>query len=233
MNLLLIDTSTKNFSLAVSRGEKIVCQRNVTADKILSSQIVPAIEKILIKAGVPLKSINGFAIGLGPGSFTSLRVGMAVTKALAGATAKPLVGIPSLDTLAMNAVGKNAGQICTIMDARRNLVYACHYSLLGGQLKRGSDYLLTPITEVLKNLKGQTLFLGDGLKLYRQIIEDAAVQPTSPNSFEPIFSTTKNDFPRAAKMLSLALPRFIKKDYDDVDKIVPLYLYPEDCQIRR
>lgn len=235
MNLLLIDTSTKNFSLAVVRGDQVIGQSNRKADKILSSTIVPAINRILSKTGITLKELDGFAVGLGPGSFTSLRVGLATIKALAFAANKPVVGIPSLDVLAMNGISSAADNICTLMDARRNLVFACFYSAEKGRLQRRSGYLLTSVEDVLKKAKGKILFLGDGLTLYQKAIEEFSHRSIGAQdpAYEPLFTGEKNNFPQAAKMLGLALDRFGKKDYDDIDKLVPLYLYPEDCQVRR
>ena len=83
MLILSIDTSTKHFSLAVSENGTVLGSKSLKSKKVLSSTIIPAIEKVLKKAGVTLDKIDGFAVGLGPGSFTSLRVGVATVKGLA------------------------------------------------------------------------------------------------------------------------------------------------------
>ena len=138
MNLLAIDTSTKNLSLAVTKKGKVVKFRNVKLTRPLSSSIMPSIKKILNSAGITLSKLDGFAVGLGPGSFTGLRVGLSTIKGLAFATKKPVVGISSLDVLAMN-IKEDCAQICTLCDAKRNLVYACLYEKKGATLKRKSD----------------------------------------------------------------------------------------------
>ena len=102
MKLLAIETSTNRFSLAVSEGGEILKSRTLILDKVLSSSIIPSIEKILKESKINLKDIDAFVVGLGPGSFTSLRVGLATIKGLAFATGKPLVGVPSLDAIALN-----------------------------------------------------------------------------------------------------------------------------------
>ncbi|MBU0467809.1 MAG: tRNA (adenosine(37)-N6)-threonylcarbamoyltransferase complex dimerization subunit type 1 TsaB [Candidatus Omnitrophica bacterium] len=135
MRILSIDTSTKHFSLAVSENEKVLSSKNLKSKKVLSSTIIPAIEQVLKKAGVTLSQIDGFAVGLGPGSFTGLRVGVSTVKGLAYATNKPIVGIPSLDVLALNIKRKNA-QVCTICDAKRNMVFGCVYDKEGLNIKK-------------------------------------------------------------------------------------------------
>ena len=226
MKLLSIDTSTKVFSLAVSFDERIVVEQNIKLDKILSSSIIPAIEQALKKAKISINQLDGFALGLGPGSFTSLRVGLSTIKAFAFATQKPVVGIASLDVIAMS-LKKDQNTICVVTDARRDLVYACLYQAQGLKLTRKSDYLLISMDELLKTLSGKVIFAGDAISLFRNKI----LKAKKKNYFEPIFSDEKYWNPRARHLAALALQRFKSKKLDDASRLVPLYLYPEDCQV--
>ena len=193
-------------------------------DRPLDLSIMPGIKKILDDAGMPMKRLDGFAVGLGPGSFTGLRVGLSTVKGMAFAARKPVVGVSSLDVLAMNVSGD--AQVCTLCDARRNLVYACLYEKKGSILKRKSDYLLTGIHDVLKQVKGEVTFIGDGLELYKNDIKNA-------KEIVPEFADAKHSFPQARCLAPLALGRFVKKRWDNIDKLIPLYLYPDHCQIRK
>ncbi len=222
MNLLAFDTSSKHFSLAVVKDGKTLCYRSIVLKKVLSDSIMPAIRGILKKAGLTLAKIDGFAVGLGPGSFTSLRVGLATVKGLAFALQKPVVGISSLDVLALNVSAD--GQVCVVCDAKRNMVYACLYQKKGDALKRKSKYLLADIKDVLKKIKGEVTFVGDGVPLFRGTIEKAA-------GIKPRFAGEKQMYPQAKHLAALALRRFEAKDYDAPETLVPLYLYPEDCQV--
>ena len=224
MNLLAIDTSTKNLSLAVTKNGKVVKFKNVKLVRPLSSSIMPSIRKILDSAGITLSKLDGFAVGLGPGSFTGLRVGLSTIKGLAFATNKPVVGISSLDVLAMN-IKEDHVQICTLCDAKRNLVYACLYEKKGSTLKRKSDYFLESIDAILKKIKGEVIFIGDGVKLFRNDIQKAT-------SINPIFIDGELTLPRARCLAPLALKKFQKGQKDDIAQLVPLYLYPEHCQVR-
>ncbi|HLD70104.1 MAG TPA: tRNA (adenosine(37)-N6)-threonylcarbamoyltransferase complex dimerization subunit type 1 TsaB [Candidatus Omnitrophota bacterium] len=228
MKILSLETSTKTFSLALNSDQKILASRHFKLTKVLSSSIIPAIDGILKKGKMALKGLDGFAVGLGPGSFTSLRVGLSTVKGLAFVTGKPVVGISSLDVLAMNAPLEVDVPICVVCDARRNLVYSCLYRRSKNGIERTSEYLLMEIDEVLNKIKGPAFFVGDGIGLYKEKILAAR-----PESFQTLLAKEKDWYPKASHLAQLAYPRFLKKKFDAVDKIVPLYLYPEDCQIQR
>ena len=234
MNILSIDTSTKNFSLAVSKKGRVARFRNIYLDKVLESSIIPAVDKIIRDAGLKFKDIDGYAVGLGPGSFTSLRVGLSTIKAFAMATGKPVVGISSLDALAANALGQKVDEICVLIDARRNLVYACLYEEKNGVLNRKTDYLLTDLDNVLDQVKGKTFFIGDGVAVYRDAIQKKYAEARKQGvDRRAVFAGPKEWFPQAKKLAGLALGRFEKKEYDKSETLVPIYLYAQDCQVQK
>jgi tRNA threonylcarbamoyladenosine biosynthesis protein TsaB len=188
---------------------------------VLEDSILPALDKILGSAGIKFSQIDGFAIALGPGSFTSLRVGLSMVKAFAMATGKPVVGIPTLDIIACGIQKLGRGfdrydEICVINDARRGKVYACFYDPQG---LRKSDYLLTSLEDVLEKAHGKTLFVGDAVGVYRN------------NISKFLFADEKWWYPQSKVMAALAYERFRKKLYDDAASLLPLYLYSQDCQV--
>jgi len=218
MYFLSFETSTKIFSLSLSQDEKVLRFRNLKSTLVLEDSILPAIDKMLDAAGIKFKQIDGFAIALGPGSFTSLRVGLSTIKAFAMSTGKPVVGIPTMDIIAAGVKNEECDEICVLMDARRGKVYACFYGPQG----RRSDYLLTTLDDVLQRAQGKTLFVGDGLGLYRDKID---------RKF--LFADEKWWYPQSKVMAALAYERFAQKQYDDAAKLLPLYLYPQDCQVSK
>src|SRR3989339_493000 len=127
MKILAVETSTKHLSIAVAEDDKILVSRNVPPKKDLSLSITFDIERVLQKAGVFLHDIDAYVVGLGPGSFTSLRVGLSMLKAFIMVNDRLVVGIPSLDVIAMNVRSPEPVQVCVISDARRNLLYSCLY----------------------------------------------------------------------------------------------------------
>jgi len=210
-------------------GKDTLAYKNIKLKKVLSSSIIPAIKSLLDKKGKALSKLDGFAIGLGPGSFTSLRVGLSTIKGLATALNKPVVGISSLDVLAMNINAKDKRQICTICDAHRQLVYCCLFRRNNGQLKRKSSYMLISADELLLKIKEPTVFIGDGINLYRENI----LMALRKKNIEAEFCEVKLWYPQAKQLAILAAKRFTQNKTDSVDSLVPQYLYPKDCQVRK
>jgi len=227
MKLLGVDTSTKSFSLALGENGKIGSSRNITLKKVLSSSIIPGIERLLEKEGETPSGLDGFVIGLGPGSFTSLRVGLSTIKALAFVTKKPVVGISSLDAIAAQV--KKDGKVCVLTDARRSLVYASFYEKKGEAVQRKGPYLLATVEEVVKRIKNPVIFTGDGVKLF----EDHIKKLCKMNKVDFSIEQEKYWLPQARSLIALSWERFKHQQYDDLAALVPLYLYPEDCQVQK
>ena len=115
MKILSLDTSTKILVLGLADNSGIY-EYNLEVGRKLSSLLASAIERSIKALGWQIKEIDYFAAGIGPGSFTGMRVGVATIKGLAWALKKPVVGISTLDVLASNAAGK-AKEIAVVVDA--------------------------------------------------------------------------------------------------------------------
>ncbi len=231
MYFLSLESSTKIFSLAVSKDAKVLRFRNIKTAQVLEDSIIPLIDQMLDAAGVPFTKLDAFAIALGPGSFTSLRVGLSTVKAFCMATAKPLVGICSMDVIAAGLPFKGCDEICVINDARRGNVYAALY---GPQGLKG-QYMLTKLDGLLAQVKGKTLFVGDALPLYRKEIEVAYKKCVNVKvvGCKALFADEKFWYPQAKVLAQLAHARLKNKNYDDAANVVPIYLYPQDCQVNK
>lgn len=227
MNILAIDTSSKYFYLAIAEDDKIKVSICKPSGRDLSRIIIPLIEKALKKAGLSLGDIDYFACGLGPGSFTGLRVGLAVIKGFAFSLDKPVAGIVSLDAIA-GSQSNFSGYVCPVVDARRSLVYSAIYRAKDGVLKRKGRYLLVPLKELFLRLKGQAkiIFLGDGLSLYRDEIKKEFGSRAH-------FADENFWYPDLENLLRLAREKIKNKETMDSGKLVPFYMYPKECQIKK
>lgn len=208
MNILAIDTSSAYLSLAVMKDGKIAGRLHKKAAMAHSSILVPSIDKILKKAKLKIKDIDVFAISIGPGSFTGLRIGVTTVKGLAYSLKKKIATVPTLDVIARNA--KNfRGIICPVLDARKNKVYSCIYKSDGKFIKKISPYLLLPMEELKKKLASydKIYFLGDmiGSKFWH---------------------------PRAEIVVELALEEVRKKHFVSPEGLEPMYLYSRECDIK-
>jgi len=223
MNLLAFDSSTANFTLVLSKDGRLKEEDHWLGNN-LSQEIIPVIKSLLKNNRSSLKDLDGIAVGIGPGSFTGLRIGLAVAKGFAFGLNKPLIGISSLDVLANNAVNY-AQKICCLQDAKRDKVYAAVYQNSKGKLKRKTPYLLTDIKGLLKKITGEVWFIGDAVEIYRKEIEKKLGGRAN-------FATGGQGFPQAGHLAKLAQSRFLTHKFDDPFKLVPIYLYPKECQIR-
>jgi len=232
MLILGVDTSTDTLSVSLVSEEGKSSEYNLPGILRHSSLLMPTIEKALKKAGAGINKIGLYSVG--PGSFTGLRVGVTAMRALAIATEKPIVGVPTLDVIAQNGtarVKKETGRsgrmrICPVLDAKKNQVYSCIYSCDGDRIIRESEYLLGPVQALVKRLRGKVLFLGDGVPLYKE-------QLLGKKALKAVFFGSKGWFPRASVVAKTALREFRSGRRDDPYSLVPMYLYPRDCNVRK
>jgi len=208
MNILAVDTSSVYLSLAVMKNGKIVSRLHKKAAMAHSSILVPSIDKVLKAARLNIKDIDVFAISVGPGSFTGLRIGVTTVKGLAYSLDKKITAIPTLDVIARNAK-KFQGIICPILDARKGKVYSCLYRSDGKYVKKISPYLLMTMGELKAKLAkyDKIYYLGDMIG-------------------------SKNWFPKAEIVAELALEEIKRKHFVSPEGLEPMYLYSRECDIK-
>ena len=222
MRVLAIDTSSRVLSIAIVEEKEVIISTDWLVERRHSCELLPLLQQILHISTITLKDIDGFAVGVGPGSFTGLRVGIAVIKGLSVACKKRVIGIPSLDALAENVVYFD-GQICPVIDAKRKQVYTSIYKREEAQLKRLTDYLLISPAEIVGMVDTPAIFLGDGVEL-----------SFFPEGKDAIYLADSSLwYPRASIIGRLAIERLKEGREDDLSNLTPIYLYPQDCQVPR
>jgi tRNA threonylcarbamoyladenosine biosynthesis protein TsaB len=220
MKLLSIDTSTDYLTLAISDGDKVIARLHRKAPRSHSSLLMPMIDRLLKKARLKIKDIDGFCVGVGPGSFTGLRIGVATIKGLAFISGKPIAAVPTFDAIAMNA-SRLKGVICPVLDARKGKVYACLYRSDGkGGMRRISPYLLLSAEELLKKCGKYDIlyYLGD----YAEKI--TGLNPGSK-------AATARWHPRADNIAKIGYGFFRKKKLVSAESLEPMYIYSSECDI--
>jgi len=126
MRVLGIDTSTSCGAVGLIDDERVICEYLLDIPVTHSERLLGAIELVLRDARCAIEDLDGWAISLGPGSFTGLRIGVSTVKGLAFATQKPVAGISTLDVLA-SQTSPTPFLICPILDARKGEVYTAFY----------------------------------------------------------------------------------------------------------
>lgn len=221
--ILALENSTMCGSVALVSGGNCLYEQSLLSSKTHSRRLLPAINELLAATAIDWPDLHGLAISLGPGSFTGLRIGLATIKGLAMATGLPLLGIASLDGLA-SQLNHCPLQICPILDARKSEVYTALYVNQGQELKRQSDYLVLPPTKLCAQLNGPTIFLGDGVPTYHDLL-------TQELGDLAHFAPAHLAFPRAAAIGQLAVQQFQAQKFIDPASAVPIYIRPSEAEI--
>jgi tRNA threonylcarbamoyladenosine biosynthesis protein TsaB len=222
MKILGIDTSTNNLCLGLYVNGKLY-EYNLKVGRSLSSLLVPTIQRVISALNLQISDFDYFACGLGPGSFTGMRVGLATIKGLSVVRNRPVIGISSLDVLAKNTA-LNDRLIVVALDARRGLIYSAGYKYENGVLKRKSAYSLLSLDEFVRKFQAKPVILGDALTLYRSKIESLIKGVT-------ILDKDYWDL-QAHNLMQLALLKIKAKQTSSALTIKPIYLYPKECQIK-
>ncbi len=224
MKLLGIETSSHTFSVAVSEGDRVLKSLSVGDARRPSTLLSELIRQILFEVGWTFSVLDGFAISIGPGSFTGLRVGVMTVKTLAWALKKPVLPVSSLEVLAQNLV-LHSELICPWVDARKGKVYTALFSPNGhGELKRlKADRLVLP-EQLFKELSGPVVLVGDGLRRYQELIV-AQERPEIRQAPESSWT------PTAESVCRIAAHRWPEGVLDDPHRLVPQYLYSRESDI--
>ena len=157
--LLAIDTSTRNAGVALGHEGRVLSSRSWFSTVNHTVELMPAVAQILEKQGLKVADLEGVAVALGPGGFSSLRVGMSVAKGLATPERKPLVGVGSLDMEA-HAFLDSGLPVCALLDAGRGEWASAHFGTDGLRLR--ADLVASP-EEILEAITETTLFCGEGV----------------------------------------------------------------------
>jgi tRNA threonylcarbamoyladenosine biosynthesis protein TsaB len=190
LKLLSLSTAEKGCSLAVTDGAGLVCEEFWTSRLTHSRRLVKMIEQMLDnRAGMELADIDGFVAARGPGSFTGVRIGIAVVQGLSFALEKPCAGVSSLDGIAWR-FSHSSHSVCAMMDARRNEVYSAVYQFERGRLTSKTREQVVSPQKAVDMAKASTVFAGSGSKAYREIIEKTADNPVIAHEFMDSVSAT-------------------------------------------
>lgn len=225
MKLLTIQTATPAGSVALTQGRRLLGELFLDVRRPHGEWLLDAVDRLLGAAGMTVADLDGFGVAIGPGSFTGLRVGLATVKGLALATGKPVAGVSTLQTLAMQTPHA-ALPVCALLDARKKEVYAARYVWQDGVLQSTGPERVLPPETLLSELTGEVLFVGDGATAYRTLI---VRQLGSRAHFLP----AAYDPPRAAHAALLAAEIFSAGEARPAAQINPVYIRPSEAELNK
>ena len=239
MRILGIDTATLTASVALIEDGTIVAEQfSEPRDRLTNAAIVqprsnhaevilPLIESLLKEARCKLGDLSGFAISIGPGSFTGLRTGLSTLKGLAYGGAIPVVGVSTLLANAARAISYE-GLVCSFLNARKSEVYAALFRKQGDVLDRITEEVAAPASVIIEKVASvdaaaPCLFLGDGVTAYSDLIR---------THFESMARLeTGEGYPSMASAVAhLSVGRFEALNNMSLGGMVPTYLSAPECE---
>lgn len=225
MKVLGIDTSTSCGSVGLIDDDWILSEYLLNIPVTHSERLLGTIEHVLKEARLTVGDLDGWAVSLGPGSFTGLRIGVSAVKGLAFATQKPVAGVSTLDVLA-SQISSTSYLICPMLDARKGEVYAAFYRYVErNELKRESAYWAIKPEDLVKKIQEPTLFIGDGVRAYGNYLR------SSLPSFA-LFSPDPLNVPHGSGVAKLGLELLRKGEPLDLAHFTPLYVRPSEAEIK-
>ncbi|MCH1981966.1 tRNA (adenosine(37)-N6)-threonylcarbamoyltransferase complex dimerization subunit type 1 TsaB [Ruminococcus sp. OA3] len=228
MKILALDSSGLVASVALVEDEVLLAEYTVNYKKTHSQTLLPMLDTIGAMIDLDLSTVDAIAIAAGPGSFTGLRIGSATAKGLGLALGKPIIGVPTVDALAYNLYDCEK-IICPMMDARRNQVYTGFYTFREHQLKVLREQTAAAVTDVaawLNEMGREVIFLGDGVPVYRDLIQR---KMRVPYSFAPAHVNKQ----RAGAVAALGEIYYAQGKIQDAKEHQPEYLRMSQAERER
>ena len=186
MRLLVCDTSNSNCSAGVFENGKEICYELSFETKTHSETFMPLVHSVMSKAGIKHKDLDGYAVTVGPGSFTGIRIGVAAVKGMALAAGKKCIAVSSTEALARSCENatmtpKNETLIVPAIDARNNRVFAqaAEDDTLRALIPEDAydaDVLaskIATIPEIVYGKKRQIIVVGSGASVMKKAFEKA------------------------------------------------------------
>ncbi len=214
--LLAIDTATRYASLALHDGGCVRAEITWETSDRHTVELMPRIAWLLEQMDATARDLTGLAVSIGPGSFTGLRVGLAIAKGLALANAIPIAGIPTLDVIARAQVVTSGGLVA-VLQAGRGKLAAMRYRRARGEWRSNGEATLTTIERIGAEWDTPTWLCGELDAAARESIR--ARLGARVRLVEPARSLR-----RAGFLAELGWQRLRAGDVDDLDTLKPIYI---------
>lgn len=228
MRVLAIDTSNLVLSVAVVEEERVLAEMTTNQQKNHSVRLMDCVSELLDATDTAPEQLAGLGVARGPGSYTGVRIGVSSAKSMAWSLGLPVIGVSSLQAVAMNALGF-AGLIVPLFDARRGQVYTGCYRSEGMEaIREQVNEQIILLKEWLPLLHEQAegkpiLFLGEDVRLHREVIGQALGDQAH-------FASPAFNHPRAAHIGYLALCQLA--DGHNAHELMPEYLQLAEAEAK-
>ena len=225
MIVLGIETSTMTEGVAVVSDKGVLAEHQCDVGSTHAERLMENIVHTLEAAGHGLHDVDGIAVSIGPGSFTGLRIGLSTVKGLSLARNIPVAAVPTLDGLAFHLPFCTC-TVCPILDAKRHEVYTALYRTDDGRPERTTDVRAIPPASLIDEIDEPTVFLGDGVSVYRDLIEEQL-------GVKAYFAPDHMNLPSGSAIAVLGHHILAEGKRVDIRNVEPLYIRRSDAEIKR
>jgi tRNA threonylcarbamoyladenosine biosynthesis protein TsaB len=221
--LLAIDTATSYTSLALHDKRTLIAEETwLSLTPNHAAELAPAVQMVLERGDVTIQDLTALAVCIGPGSFTGLRIGVALAKGIAAARQLPLVGVSSLDILAAGH-HQVSGALITLVQAGRGRIVAGAYQWRRGQWKRRSEPRLMTWDSLIESIDGPATLTGE-IDAQGFLALEEAQQREMPISI----AAAAHRLRRAGFLAEAAWDQLQASADHDPAQVVPLYVKTKD-----
>ena len=211
--ILNIETSSTNCSVSLSNNNKLIdCLEKDSPNYSHSQKLHSFISELMEKNNISFKDLDAVAVGIGPGSYTGLRIGLSAAKGICYALDIPLISVSSLENMVSNI--QFEGVIISTIDARRDEVYSCIFDKDKKVLREEIPEIINSKSYINYSKTDKVLIVGNGQKKRKEIID-------SNNNFNWNINIQK---PSASNMGDIAYKKFELNDFEDIAYCEPKYL---------
>lgn len=222
--ILAIETATGCGSVALTRGTaiggKVLAEYTLQPELTHSRRLLGSVAAMMEALGVTWPEMAAVAVSQGPGSFTGLRIGMAAAKGMALAAGRPLLGVPTLDALALQLT-PTALPVCCLLDARKQQVYACWYRFTDQGCQRSDACAVLSVEQLLATVQEPTLLVGPGAAVWSAALMTHPLVRLHPSVLL---------HPRAAAVGFCAAARLAAGEMAE-NNLVPLYVRASEAEL--
>lgn len=213
MRILHIETSSKNCSVAISDGEELLCLCEEVSENYKQSESLHTfVEWALEGAEISLQDLDAVSLGMGPGSYTGLRIGSSAAKGFCYGLKIPLIAVNSLETMIEPFLSREFDFVIPLLDARRMEVYTAVFNGKTGEMLSETEAKILDETSFLELKDQKVIFVGDGATKAKAILQ-------LPNA-----EFVEKIYPSAKFLIKKSVEKFNHQDFEDVAYFEPYYL---------
>ena len=225
--ILALETSGDTCGIALLRGERLISEHTFRHQMRLSERLIQFTDRLLNDAEIEITDVDAFAVGIGPGSFTGVRIGVMTAKTWAKTLGKPLFGVNALEALASHYAGLTGTAVIPLLPCRAGIVYTACYNR---ESETDAPRVIAPPAAIStldaarlaqQSPTSRIIFCGAAARIHRAELSAALAESHIDISFG------QAEFPLASQAASLAYSRWLADNSgDDALELTPLYIVP-------